>query len=985
MPPPARLASTKCDEDREAAPGLDVVVTCTPSKPPGFRVHVPSYSPPVLRAPAVPPDPPELPPGAIAWGHLACLVTLAAHNRALPSRPAPYAPVTPTVHVAARCTYCCQRSLPPRTLAGAWIAASRCASCGGPLPTQPCTLDAPAVPPPPPPPTAPGALAPPPPSPVLDSHTAPAEEQRAAARNGEACDPHYLHTYCNGHGRVDDNGTFRYNGWMHVQCPCMCLWDAGIALPSPSWLHGRSLDPHDHANCADAYTGHADLYADEPAADVLRARAALPGSTGSAHGDLARDLERMQDALDCECVASDDTSYRLAERRTRLNWWRVHPKFRSRTRHGFRQPWTEVPPPYERKPDPNYASAHCGGVYTEMKRLRELNLVQGPFRVSDCVNVVVVVPIGSVPKKNSTKLRVVIDFTESGNNSRLPARPMFLPTVRDAVDFVTQPDYFAAKIDLKDAFFSHGLHPHSRPWSALADPTPLHLRDYDPGDDPDDEARYWAYNVTAFGGSLHPWVFCSQLEHTIKFLRDKWGLQILCFVDDAIVCGKSPARVAAGLRMLRSALNWLGYREAPSKFEPCSRIWSWLGLEFDTRAGHMKIRYPPDKRDSLLADLRAFRHAHSAPGARVSRKTLSSLVGRVSFASAAIRNGRTYTRRLYQSLHRHASHLTIHQRIHMLGTTVLDADFFDDLDWWISTLPSCPGVSLHTPDLPRFKIFGDASSFGRGCSLYHPDGTRSFSWPWDIEMQNASSNLRELHTFLDALLLWQPLFPAGSTILYTSDNMTTVKCINSASAVSDQLLHLTRRIHSFAALHDLNVLSRWAPGLTLIAEGSDDLSRSGRFAPKDRTAWQLSPALLRHWSTVMPDTPLILPDFHSVGPVLRDALLAFEHSSAPAAFVVPYWPQASWMPLLKRFTIAHEYAVGLPVLRHPDRPAVAVNSRHPLVVVRLVPCGSSTALRFTKAQPRPLRSLARPVNVRYLGVTRASHRPLCYFLWLEHC
>jgi hypothetical protein len=177
-------------------------------------------------------------------------------------------------------------------------------------------------------------------------------------------------------------------------------------------------------------------------------------------------------------------------------------------------------------------------------------------------------------------------------------------------------------------------------------------------------------------------------------------------------------------------------------------------------------------------------------------------------------------------------------------------------------------------------------------------------------------------------------------ILYTSDNMTTVKCVNSASAVSDQLLHLTRRIHSFAALHDLNVLSRWAPGLTLIAEGSDDLSRSGRFAPKDRTAWQLSPALRSHWSTVMPDTPLILPDFHSVGPVLRDALLAFEHSSAPAAFVVPYWPQASWMPLLKRFTIAHEYAVGLPVLRHPDRPAIAVNSCHPLVVVRLCAPGT---------------------------------------------
>ena len=112
------------------------------------------------------------------------------------------------------------------------------------------------------------------------------------------------------------------------------------------------------------------------------------------------------------------------------------------------------------------------------------------------------------------------------------------------------------------------------------------------------------------------------------------------------------------------------------------------------------------------------------------------------------------------------------------------------------------------------------------------------------------------------------------------------------------------------------------------------LSRADRFAPKDRTAWQLSPSVARHWRTVY-GHDVAMPLFSDVGRALRGAIAAYAECGTPAAFVVPEWHSASWAPLLKRFRLDHSYRAGLSLLAHPDHPDRVVASRHPLAVIRL--------------------------------------------------
>ena len=252
-----------------------------------------------------------------------------------------------------------------------------------------------------------------------------------------------------------------------------------------------------------------------------------------------------------------------------------------------------------------------------------------------------------------------------------------------------------------------------------------------------------------------------------------------------------------------------------------------------------------------------------------------------------------------------------------------------------------------TADL--LHVFGDASQAGRGATWYAPDGPRSFSRAWSPEMQVASSNYRELHTFWDALCEWGSDWPPHSRVLYTTDNTTTAKALASGVVHSDQMMELVRRIHAWAAAKDVTVLGRWAPGTALIAEGSDGLSRAECFAPRDATEWSMLPAVAAHWEHVGGSAP-VFPAYYNVGRELRARLRAYEADPAAGActILVPDWPTADWFPPLRRCEAWHRYEVGTRLLRRPGSEA-AFELRHPVLVLRLPAPGEG---QLSRAQRR---------------------------------
>ena len=101
-------------------------------------------------------------------------------------------------------------------------------------------------------------------------------------------------------------------------------------------------------------------------------------------------------------------------------FWRWHPEVQADMRNDLLLPFLRMPPRFLGE---NYATARHTKVDDEFHRLyTELGYIEGPFEASDEDNLSVLNSIAAVKKRNSDKIRVVVDFSASGCNST-PCRP----------------------------------------------------------------------------------------------------------------------------------------------------------------------------------------------------------------------------------------------------------------------------------------------------------------------------------------------------------------------------------------------------------------------------------------------------------------------------------------------------------------------------------------------------------------------------------
>ena len=803
------------------------------------------------------------------------------------------------------------------------------------------------------------------------------EAMEAIPSTGDGPDSAFLDTPCNGHR----------NEWAAAVCPCQ-----RHTFEIPRWLRGKERDDHDHANCTRPWSG--EVGHDEstctriwrprpvegattcrpcgprPGTDPAEELAALaadsaparPGG-GDSHHEPCPNGRRLKesDLGPGEWVEAPSAEEEI--RRSHRNyprWWRFHPRFRRYLRHGVLMPWRDgkQPPRYY---SGNYSSADHWQVYREFAVLRAKGFLDGPFSLEDRDAVRCVQPVGGVEKKDTDRLRVIIDFSRSQCNAHLEARPFGLPNLEDALRHVRRQGTYGALADLADAFLHVPTHPLDRPCWAVEDPTPPGW--VPPADDADavrgqhhytstGGKRIWRYTSTGFGCALSPYFWCTMINHLTSAFR-AYGIPIEQYVDDALVLGRTAAQCGARVRVLRAAWSYLGLREKPSKYEPPSQQFQFLGMRIDSV--NMMVRIPDSKKQKLLARIREFRQDYSSPGATVPRKELASLVGKLTWASGGIRHGRVYTRRMQRALHNNVGHLTLHQRIHLGGTTILEPDFWQDLEWWEEALPSAPGRRFF-PD--RFanavKVFGDASSAGYGATWYSAEGPRSVSVPWALPMRYATSNLREITTFERVIDRFGSEWADHSQVLYTTDNLSTAKALNSGYTSSDQMMDVVRRVHQWAAQRDITLSCRWISGKAIIKEGSDGLSRAENFPTLPDPTWELAPGTAAHWAHVS-DSPVLMPRFRDTSRVIRAALEQYELDPVGGActIIAADWGTSEWWQYFRRFRSWYRYEPGARIIRKAGQDTVHA-TRHPLVVLRLPRPGEP---KLTRKQRRHARDI----------------------------
>ena len=127
-------------------------------------------------------------------------------------------------------------------------------------------------------------------------------------------------------------------------------------------------------------------------------------------------------------------------------------------------------------------------------------------------------PLFSVPKKNTSKRRVILDLSTLNRSITCPT---FKMTSLQDVRLVLSPGSFAASIDLKDAYWHIPVLPHFRKYLGFK----LNNTKY-------------RFRAMPFGLNVAPRIFTKMCRPILKELRAK-GVQVMSYIDDLLVWGNS--------------------------------------------------------------------------------------------------------------------------------------------------------------------------------------------------------------------------------------------------------------------------------------------------------------------------------------------------------------------------------------------------------------------------------------------------------------
>ena len=716
-----------------------------------------------------------------------------------------------------------------------------------------------------------------------------------------------------------------------------------------------------------AQTPQRDATLAEEASRRLKLATLAPRLTPSAYKHLSRPLVnwirlttcvRAQDLCHSAATPPGEVSSDTYDGRQipRLNWWRLPRQMREAARLGIKFFFDRLPRGRRLRNYP-MREAHQGAC-TEFARLISIGAVGGPFS-DNSSEVTTVHPMGAVLKKATggkpPKTRLVIDATASELNEALTPVPFALPSVSDGVALV-QANTRLAKLDLADGFFHCSVHPDDRHHIGLRAPAGTVVS-------PAAAARWgdaWRHrirqdgsgdasnllfrgNVALFGIKSSPFHFC-KLTEMLQWIIRSMGGKTLAFVDDLILAsvahrddaGRRCDRVAARsceawVVALRTLFNFFGFNEAVHKYEGPSRECEWLGLTLSSMTGRVTI--PAGKATKLLALIHDFerRFRKPTPGAtagtsdaRPTRHELQSLIGKLSFVSAAVQGGRCYLRRMYDTL-----------PADVRAPIVLDDAFWLDLAFWPPAIRADTGATMpqHFPR-PAIATISDASEEAGGFTVVHSYGRERHTVAWGEGENLHSSNWRELATIVRMLVKYADAW-TGRRVVHATDNTTAVAAINHGTIRStrgaDDLMPLVREARACVAKHDIDFQAWHMAGTTMVAEGTDGLSRPRRgatpnfFLRDDVTEFVcafhgLDRAEVAHDVADIRDCPTRMAG--------RNIFLAMPFSHIDEAFTImsaakgenpaftgcsilaPDWPSPPWASKLRHFRRALTFPAG---------------------------------------------------------------------------
>jgi hypothetical protein len=281
---------------------------------------------------------------------------------------------------------------------------------------------------------------------------------------------------------------------------------------------------------------------------------------------------------------------------------------------------------------------------------------------------------------------------------------------------------------------------------------------------------------------------------------------IIVYLDDFLIIGPSYEQTSECLNYLLKLLRELGFAISYSKVVGPTNNIKFLGVIIDSV--RMVLELPSDKLEELQELVEGCLHKK-----RLSLKCLQQLAGKLNWASQVVRGGRSYVRRILDSMK--ALKKPYHKAI-------ISDDVKADLRWWGDFLRIFNGkvLALHAA-APHHIAYTDASNIAAG--LYFNTDWAYLNWALDFpQAEDMHINYKETVAIFLAALRWGPQWSNSYVTVYT-DNVTAKSIVNKGTSKNPKIMPLIRKLFWLSALYNFYLKVEFIPGADNIM--ADTISR----------------------------------------------------------------------------------------------------------------------------------------------------------------
>ncbi len=391
--------------------------------------------------------------------------------------------------------------------------------------------------------------------------------------------------------------------------------------------------------------------------------------------------------------------------------------------------------------------------------------------------------LAAVPKANGG-IRLIHDCSQPEGRSlndystKIDVRYQTL----QAVTRLLRRDYYIAKVDLKSAYRSVGLHPSQYPftglrWTFCGETEPTYLCD----------------TRLCFGARKSPGIF-HRLTQAVRRMMCHPGYTVVVYLDDFLVIGRTQEECADAYTALLGLLCMLGFSTTWDKVEGPTQSLVFLGVLLDTRS--LTASLPEDKLTKLTALLAEYMSRQRASG-----RQLQQLAGKLAWAALVVTGGRIYLQRVLDLIRPLRK---VRDKVKLTG------DFKLDIQWWLENLALCNGRPFEFNAYRTVNICTDASDKGGG--MVKADNWAYLDWARDIlALRHEHINVKETMTVVYAVYRCAHQWSGCHVVIYT-DNVTTRATINKGVSRDARIMEDLRVIFTLATMFNFRIECRHISG-----------------------------------------------------------------------------------------------------------------------------------------------------------------------------